>query len=86
MTVVIAAPIGSIVGIIIIMVIIVVYYKKRYVNVTEKHDTSDHYMLKLCPRKNENQRLKEYSVILTTSFNDLNQKILRKKVYFQNFS
>ena len=30
--------------------------------------------------------LKEYSVILTTSFNEINQKILRKKGYFQNFS
>ena len=30
--------------------------------------------------------LKEYSVILTMSFYDINQKILRKKSYFQNFS
>ena len=30
--------------------------------------------------------LKEYSVILTTSFYGMNQKILRKKAYFQNFS
>ena len=29
---------------------------------------------------------KIYSVILTTSFYDINQKILTKKVYFQNFS
>ena len=31
-------------------------------------------------------KLEEYSVILTTSFNDITQKILRKKGYFQNFS
>ena len=30
--------------------------------------------------------LKEYSVILTTSFSDINKKILRKQGYFQNFS
>ena len=30
--------------------------------------------------------LKEYSLILTISFYDINQKILRKKDYFQNFS
>ena len=30
--------------------------------------------------------LKEYSVILTTSFYDINQKILTKKGYFQSFS
>ena len=30
--------------------------------------------------------LKEYSLILITSFYDINQKILRKNYYFQNFS
>ena len=29
--------------------------------------------------------LKEYSVILITSFYDINQEILRKNGYFQNF-
>ena len=32
------------------------------------------------------QKLKEYSVILTAPFNGVNQKILMKKDYFQNFS
>ena len=31
-------------------------------------------------------RLKEYSVILIKSFYDINQQILRKNGYFQNFS
>ena len=33
-----------------------------------------------------NDMLKEYSVILIKSFYDINQQILRKNGYFQNFS
>ena len=36
--------------------------------------------------QSRNSLLKEYSVILITSFYDINQQILRKKGYFQNFS
>ena len=36
--------------------------------------------------RNFKMELKEHSLILTTSFYDMNQKILSKKGYFQNFS
>ena len=42
----------------------------------EIQNSADFYVMKY---------LKEYSVTLSTSFYDINQKILWKKGYFQNF-
>ena len=44
------------------------------------------WLLMLVNQTQVGANLKEYSVILTTSFYDINQKILTKKSYFQSFS